>query len=58
MKKERELRVGSRVSFVSRMNEGKGVVSGIDTKTTGAWITIRSKDHPRGVVTVRRSQVQ
>lgn len=58
MKKKREIKIGSRVSFTSRVNEGKGTVASIDLKQTGSWFTIRSKDHPLGIVTVRRAQVK
>lgn len=56
-RKARDLVVGSRVEFKSRNNAGKGVVSAIEAKATGEWFTVKTKDHPKGTVTVRRSQV-
>lgn len=54
---KRDIKVGSRVAFISRVNEGRGTVITVRTKKTGQWLTIKSKDHPLGQVTVRRSQV-
>ena len=53
----RNLKVGSRVSFQSRANSGAGTITAIETKATGEWFTVKTKDHPAGKVTVRRSQV-
>lgn len=55
--KTRTIKIGSRVSFQSKRHEGTGVVTGIAAKATGAWYTVKTKAHPTGQVTVRRSQV-
>lgn len=52
------IRVGSRVNWSSKTHEGRGKVLSIDSKRTGAWATVQTKDHPAGVVTVRLSQVR
>jgi len=53
----RNIKVGSRVRFTSRANSGSGVVATVEIKRTGEWFKVRTKDHPHGHVTVRRSQV-
>lgn len=55
--KQRIIKEGSRVEFASRNHVGRGTVARIDHKLTGAWFTVKTKDHPKGQVTVRASQV-
>lgn len=52
-----KIKAGKRVAFTSRSTKGRGVVESIEAKGTGTWVTIKSKDHPKGVVTVRPSQI-
>lgn len=51
------IKIGSRVSFTSKAHSGKGVVDELRKGPTGDWVTVKTKDHPTGRVTVRRSQV-
>lgn len=53
----RTIKTGSRVSFHSKAHQGAGTVTSVESKATGDWYTIKTKDHPAGKVTVRRSQV-
>ena len=53
----RNIKVGSRVEFFSRANKGKGTIAAISQGRTGPWFKVKTKDHPLGYVTVRRSQV-
>lgn len=51
------IRAGSRVNWTSKANNGRGQVTDVTTKRTGVWVTVKTKDHPAGQVTVRLSQV-
>lgn len=53
----RNIKAGSRVAFTSKANSGRGTVLSTHAGRTGEWVTVRTKDHPLGQVTVRRSQV-
>lgn len=51
-----KIKIGQSYPFVSRKNHGRGKVTDIETKTTGAWITIHDKGKDKSFV-VRPSQV-
>ena len=53
----RTIKVGSNVSFKSKARTGKGKVAEIYGGKTGDWARVVTKDHPKGEVTVRLSQV-
>jgi hypothetical protein len=56
--KNREIKVNSRVAWQSKTHRGNGVVTEIFGGRTGNWVSVKTKDHPAGVVTVRESQVR
>ena len=50
------IRIGRRVSYMSRKNSGEGKITAIEHKRTGTWVTVL--DTERGAfVTLRPSQV-
>lgn len=53
----RSVKVGSNVNFKSKTHTGKGKVAEVYGGKTGNWFRVKTKDHPKGEVTVRESQV-
>lgn len=51
-----KIKIGQTYNYVSRKNDGRGKVTDIETKTTGAWITIHDKGKDKSFV-VRPSQI-
>lgn len=49
--------IGQRRPFVSKGYSGRGTVTAIKPTLRGPYITLETKDHPRGIVSVRESQL-
>lgn len=51
-----KIKIGQSYPFVSRKGHGRGKVTDIETKTTGAWITVHDKGKDKSFI-VRPSQI-
>jgi hypothetical protein len=52
-----KIKVGKRVSYSSRGYNGKGTVARINETARGVFVEVTAKDHPKGKVQVRASQI-
>lgn len=56
--KQKKLEVGQYRSWTSKAFRGHGMITEIRQTAKGAYITLKTRGHPKGEVSVRESQVK
>ncbi len=57
MAAKKPIEIGQTKPFVSKSYSGRGKIIEIKPTRRGSYYTLQTKDHPRGVVSVRESQL-
>jgi hypothetical protein len=52
-----KIKIGKRVNYTSRGYTGKGTIARINETARGVFVEVTAKDHPKGAVQVRPSQI-